>query len=388
MSPSRLLGGLSPAEFLKKHWQKAPLLVRNALPGYTSPLSPEELAGLACDEDVESRLILERGGDYPWQLRNGPFKEQDFTQLPDGGWTLLVHEVDRFVPQVGALLDHFRFIPNWRIDDVMVSYAPPGGSVGPHVDQYDVFLLQGLGRRRWQISRDPIQQEQLIPDLEIHVLERFEHDLEWTLEPGDMLYLPPRIAHHGVALDRCMTFSIGFRAPAQAQMLAAYAAELLETAEPSTLYEDRELELQTHPGEITPDSLERIRSALGGLLQDDARLGRWFGKLVTAPTREQSETPPQEKCTSKALLRALSSGSFLRRSSIARFAFLNDPAATPLLYVGGREHALDSELAFAATLLTGSEPLTRETLAPHLGKAAFVKLLTDLVNRGYLLLEK
>jgi 50S ribosomal protein L16 3-hydroxylase len=381
------LGRLSPAHFLDRHWQKTPLLVRGALPGFQSPLSPEELAGLACEEDVTSRLVMEQGGRRGWQVRHGPFCERDFTRLPEAGWTLLVHEVDRFVPEVGALLDAFRFIPNWRIDDVMVSYAPPGGSVGPHVDRYDVFLLQGLGRRRWRIARRALREERLIPDLELRVLARFAHDREWVLEPGDMLYLPPGIAHHGVALDPCLTFSIGFRAPDRAQMLAAYAATLLEHAAEPALLSDPELSVQKNPGEITPAAMARVRASLTGLVQgEESGLARWFGRFITTPARELGPDAPPRKPTPRALRRALAGGSELRPVSIARFAFVAEGAARRL-YVGGEEYALDAELAFAAPLLTGRAPLTSDVLAPHLGKARFVQLLAELVGRGHLRLQ-
>ena len=169
----KVLGELSPAQFLAEYWQKQPLLVRGAWPGFQDPLTPEELAGLACEEGVESRLVLEQGGEKPWEVRHGPFVDDDFLKLPDSHWTLLVQDVEKHIADLAALLEPFRFIPDWRIDDLMISYAPPAGTVGPHVDDYDVFLLQGQGRRRWQISRRPVEPDNCLPDTELRILREF-----------------------------------------------------------------------------------------------------------------------------------------------------------------------------------------------------------------------
>lgn len=211
----QLLGGLSAAQFLREYWQKQPLLIRKAMPHWRDPLSPEELAGLACEPGVEARLVLQRAGVGPWSVRHGPFSEADFLTLPETHWTLLVQDAEKQAPALlGDFLEPFRFIPDWRCDDLMISYAPTDGSVGPHWDQYDVFLLQGKGRRRWQISTQPLQPDNLLPDTELRILCDFTPEQEWLLEPGDMLYLPPRVAHHGVAVEPCLTYSIGWRAPA------------------------------------------------------------------------------------------------------------------------------------------------------------------------------
>ena len=166
--------GMPPAKFLRDYWQQKPLLVRKAIPGFKSPISPEELAGLACDEEVVSRLVMERGGRTPWELRRGPFTEEDFLELPETHWTLLVSDVEKQAPDMAGLIEPFRFVPDWRIDDLMISYAPEHGTVGPHVDDYDVFLLQGLGRRRWQISTQPIDPDNFRPDVELRIMDEFE----------------------------------------------------------------------------------------------------------------------------------------------------------------------------------------------------------------------
>ncbi|HEX7768542.1 MAG TPA: cupin domain-containing protein, partial [Dokdonella sp.] len=209
--------GMTPARFLREHWQKRPLLVRGAFPAFEPPLRPEDLAGLACEELALSRIVVGDARRDRWNVRNGPFAESDFAKLPKSHWTLLVQDVDKWDADVAALPGHFGFLPGWRIDDVMVSYAEDGGSVGAHVDQYDVFLLQGLGRRHWMISTDPAAPRAFRDDVELKLLSTFTPTHDWVLEPGDMLYLPPGVPHHGVARGACMTFSIGMRAPSQAE---------------------------------------------------------------------------------------------------------------------------------------------------------------------------
>lgn len=219
--PLEVLGGISAREFLRDYWQKKPLLIRQAIPGFQSPISPDELAGLSLEEEVESRLVIEHGAQ-PWELRRGPFTEETYQSLPERDWTLLVQAVDQFVPEVSELLEHFRFLPSWRIDDVMISYAAPGGGVGPHFDNYDVFLLQGYGKRRWRIGQMCDSQSPLMKHADLRILADFEGSDDWVLEPGDMLYLPPRLAHLGTAVDECMTYSVGFRAPSAAEVLTHF----------------------------------------------------------------------------------------------------------------------------------------------------------------------
>src|SRR3954469_4493369 len=197
------------ASFMRRHWQRAPLLVRGAFPGFVDPLTPPEVLACAASPDVQSRLVRRQG--RRWILEHGPFPAAKFRKLPKRGWTVLVQDANHLSRAADRLLQRFDFIPHARMDDVMVSYAVPGGTVGPHVDSYDVFLLQGRGTRRWQVSRQ--RDYAFVPGLPLKILQRFEPDREWILEAGDMLYLPPGVAHYGVAESECLTWSIGFRAP-------------------------------------------------------------------------------------------------------------------------------------------------------------------------------
>ena len=275
--------GMPAATFLRDYWQKKPLLVRQAFPGFVSPITPEDLAGLACEDAALSRVVLHDRRRDRWELRTGPFAETDFPALPDHDWTLLVQDVDKWDADVRALLAAFRFLPSWRLDDVMVSFAAPGGSVGAHVDQYDVFLLQAHGHRRWQIDSRPGAPTAFRPDVELKLLQRFDPDHDWVLAPGDMLYLPPGVPHHGVAEDACLTFSVGMRAPSQAELVADFAEELAALLPDERRYGDAGLAPPADPHEIDDAAFARVRDALAPLRDmDDAAMRRWFGRFITS----------------------------------------------------------------------------------------------------------
>ena len=268
--------------FVAEHWQKKPCLMRNAIPGFESVISPEELAGLACEEDVHCRLVQQGEGVADWSLRYGPFEERDFLGLPESNYSLLVSECEKWMPELNDLLARFRFIPDWRLDDLMISYAPAGGSVGPHVDQYDVFLLQALGSRRWQYAETPSTNAPTIAGLELAILQEFNPQQDVVLNPGDILYLPPGFAHHGVALERCMTYSIGYRAPNAANALESYALESDRLDIPVERYRDVELELDRHHAEITDVEIERFRNLATRMLQQSPALWRdAVGKMLS-----------------------------------------------------------------------------------------------------------
>lgn len=324
-TPASLLGGLSPAEFLRDHWQRSPLRVRQAMPGLISPLSPDELAGLALEEAIPSRLVIEQG-ETPWQVRYGPFSEEDFAALPPSHWSLLLTDLEKFVPELGALIQPFRFIPDWRIDDLMISYAPPQGSVGPHIDAYDVFLIQLQGRRRWQIDSRPVAADNRLPDTPLCILREFEAEQEWVLEPGDLLYLPPNIAHHGVALDDCMTASVGFRAPSQKDLLGAWLDDTLAEIDEQRRYADPGLVPQDNPGEISAESRQRAIALLReALTVDDTALARWFGRYVTEARADLASLYPAPRAWSLASLREhLRRGAALRRNPAARLAWFTE----------------------------------------------------------------
>ncbi len=324
----QVLGGMPVETFLRDYWQKKPLLIRQAFPAFEAPVTPEELAGLACEEGIHSRMVLEEGGSKPWELRYGPFSEEDFASLPPKGWSILVSDVEKAVPELMTIIEPFRFIPDWRIDDLMMSYAPPGGSVGAHVDQYDVFLLQAWGRRRWMIESTPRDDENAYIDgLDLRILREFEPDQSWDLEPGDLLYLPPGIPHHGVALTECMTWSIGFRAPAHADIVGAVCESLVERINPRIRYADPDLAPQSNPGEISAAALTKLtRLVREALNPDDAALQRILGEWLTERNLNLGGLFPDNDPLSLDELREMvEDGEVLRRVPAARLAFIAQP---------------------------------------------------------------
>ena len=332
--------GMSPAQFLRDYWQKRPLLIRNAFPGFEPPLQPNDLAGLACEEHTLSRLIVHDAKRDRWSVKSGPLVEDDFGKTPGTGWTLLVQDVDKWDADVARLLEHFRFVPSWRVDDVMVSYAEPGGGVGAHVDQYDVFLLQGLGQRHWAISTDPHAPMDFRPDVELKQLVQFEPTHEWLLETGDMLYLPPGIPHDGVAFGGpCMTFSVGMRAPSQAELTGDLADYLAERLSDEQRYSDPDLTPARTAGEIDPATLTRLRASLPvAAALDDDRLRDWFGRFITRYRNAQAPAPldrPMGEAALRKQLAAARSSCGIRghgwHGAVAAKARRCSPTARPML---------------------------------------------------------
>ena len=370
-----LLGGLTPREFLKQHWQKKPLLVRGAFPDIVPPLSPDELGGLACEEGVEARLVQQLRKAPGWKLRHGPFLHKDFKNLPKRNWTLLVQDVDKYVPAAAALLDPFRFIPDWRIDDVMISYAADGGSVGPHVDAYDVFLLQVEGVRRWDITTQP-QPEHRARGLELKQVKSFEPEESWLLMPGDMLYLPPGVAHHGVAFGECMTCSIGFRAPSQTEMLGDLTTLLTLGAGEGIHYTDPDLVPAANPGELTLEARARARQMLRAQLKpsDDA-LDIWFGCHVTETKPWLRPAPPARRISAARLEEQLERGRQLAWHPAVRFAWFSVRQACHL-FVDGKHHPLPERHTGFAELLGASR-------TPDMGKLR--RMVNDAQLRDLLL---
>jgi 50S ribosomal protein L16 3-hydroxylase len=276
-----LLGGLSPEQFMRRHWQKKPLLIRQALPGFQPLLTRQALFALAADESVESRLIERHSAD-DWSLKQGPLQRRQLPPLRQNGWTVLVQGVDLHDDRVHALMNRFRFVPDARLDDLMISWASNGGGVGPHYDSYDVFLLQAAGRRQWRIGRQ--KDLTLQPDKPLKILQHFEPEEEWVLDPGDMLYLPPQWAHDGVSLDdECMTYSVGFRTPARGGLAAELAMRMAEEHEDALCYRDPAQPATPNPAELPAGLLAFGQEGLRRLLADEAALRLALGEVLTEP---------------------------------------------------------------------------------------------------------
>lgn len=374
--------GMSPAQFLRDYWQKHPLLIRQAFPDFVPPIQPDDLAGLALEETALSRLIIHDEARDRWKIKTGPLTEKDFASTPDRNWTLLVQDVDKWDADVAALLEQFGFLPSWRLDDIMISYAEPGGGVGAHVDQYDVFLLQGIGQRHWAISTDPAAPKDFRPDVELKQLAHFEPTHEWLLQPGDMLYLPPDVPHDGVAFGGpCMTISVGMRAPSRAELTGDLADYLAERLPDELRYADPDLAPVKAVGEIDRPSLARLRLALpfaAGL--DDATLTDWFGRFITRYRNAQMPVPPEKELTEAALRKQLDGGVSLLRHPWARMAWARGKRGATL-FVNG--HAYPASVDWAQRICSEREL----TPGKHL-PAAEAALLLALVNDGHLVIRK
>jgi 50S ribosomal protein L16 3-hydroxylase len=312
------LQGFDPQQFLDEVWQRKAMLLKAALPNFTSPMDGNELAGLACEEDIDSRIIIET--DAGWELRHGPFTAADFAQLPKEKWTLLVQSVDHYLPELAELLAEFRFIPRWRTEDIMVSYAVDGGNVGPHYDQYDVFLIQASGTRHWKIGGHCGPDTPLHPHPQLKLLKHFDCQAEHVLEAGDILYVPPGIAHWGVAQgDDCMTLSVGFRAPSEAELFSDFGDEVASQLDDSIRYRDPALFAASHPGEISTEIRQQVKALLLKQLDNDELIARWFGGMMTrVPQQDQSET---DRLSSEEFTQRLADGIIPELRLGARLAF-------------------------------------------------------------------
>ncbi len=387
VQPNSLFGDLSEEQFLKEYWQQKPLFVKNAVPDFSSPLDPGVLLELAMRDDADSRLIIEEGGSYAWEARFGPFDQQDFDSLPETHWTLLVQEVDRLVPGVARMLDSFSFLPNWRFDDIMVSYARDQGGVGAHIDNYDVFLIQGDGSRRWQISSEPILDENLVPDLDIRILADFEPKDEYIVEPGDMLYLPPRFAHYGVAQGDCMTFSIGCRAPSAKEIVASYLEQWLEAEESDAPFTGAYHVTTDAPGRVTAELKAFARESLKTLAQGEHDLERWMGRYLSRAGRGWPPATLEAPITFDELAAGLNNGRRIRPATPSQVLFDRLTDGSLYLYAGGREYRIDSDLEKEVAALTGRIGLGGDAISVLTERKSFRELLLVLINEGYFRIE-
>jgi len=332
--PTALLGGLTPSQFMQRYWQKKPLLIRGAIPDVRPPLTREALFELAASEDVESRLVSQTRGR--WHLEHGPFETDDLPSVKRRAWTLLVQGVDLYDDRARALLDLFRFVPDARLDDLMISYATDGGGVGPHFDSYDVFLLQVHGTRRWRVSAQ--RDLSLKAGLPLKVLQHFEPEQEWVLEPGDMLYLPPHIAHDGIAEGECMTCSIGFRAPSANELVGQFLYYLAERGEHARtqagerLYRDPHQDAVMHPAALPPALTAELGAILARLRWTERDLVSFLGSYLSEPKPQVVFDAPD---------RPLGEAAFVRRAQASGIRLDNK---TVLLY-GARTYFINGDEA-------------------------------------------
>jgi 50S ribosomal protein L16 3-hydroxylase len=370
-SATTLLGGLSPRAFLARHWQKRPLLVRGAWPGFRDPASVSDLFRLAARDDCEARLVTRSG--TRWRLRHGPFGTTALRRLPATRWTILVQGLNHFVASADRVLRSFAFIPYARLDDVMVSYAARGGGVGPHLDSYDVFLLQGGGRRRWRIAT--CGDRSLDPRAPLRILKDFRAETEWVLGPGDLLYLPPGVAHEGTAIDPCFTYSIGFRAPSVRELGTEFLAFLQDhLALPETLYADPDLAPARAPARLDDALVQRAARMIDAVRWSRGDVVEFLGRYFSEPKQHVRFTRPARPLGLRTFARACARGGV----SLA--------PATGMLHRAGRVFVNGEAIAVrGATRTTLRRLADRRELPPGTSfTRAGLELLYTWYRLGYL----
>lgn len=383
-------------KFLSEYWQKKPLVIRKAIPDFINPLSSDELAGLALEEDIESRIVLETPDQLPhWQLKRGPFSESDFSQLPETNWTLLVQGVDRVIPEVYELLQHFDFLPQWRIDDVMISYAALHGSVGPHYDNYDVFLFQSKGSREWALTSKKCMPENYIQNLDLRIMKEFEEEERFTLNEGDMLYLPPHIGHYGIALtDDCMTYSFGYRSYQGQEVWDSLGDYLSEKGLFKTLYQDPDWSELKNTCEIPESAWLKAKKLLQEALDNEKMLKSWFGCFAThldQQAEQQLSLPLEDEdvIPLSAFIKELQYSSGLVRDASCRFAYqIKDRLSDYHYYINGCEWDIEDVSQDLLDLIANNRKLDIDDLKPYLNHQANQVFLYELWKLQWLQIQE
>ena len=371
------LNNLTRQQFLDEYWQKKPVLIRGALNDFDDPITPDELAGLAMEPSAESRLVSQTDGE--WNAEHGPFESYD--HLGEENWSLLIQGVDHWDESVDALLKEFRFMPNWRIDDVMVSFATPGGGVGPHVDNYDVFIIQGSGKRHWQVGSNEALTEVVANEALLHV-ETFEPIIDAHLNPGDMLYIPPGFPHQGVAIEPSMSFSVGYRTIAKSHLFSGFADYLIDNQLGKDMVVDPQRQATTTPGLVDQDDISNLTTSLQDMLNDEQRLTDFYGKHLSAAKHELAIEEDIEPFSADEIFDILQTQPLNRLGGL-RCLYFPQEWAKGWLYIDGEKYSVSPSLHNAIALLADETVLSCAQLAPWLEHEEFKMLITQFVNQGF-----
>lgn len=373
------LGELSLADFMQQYWQKQPLLIKQGFKNFQDPLSADELAGLALEDEVESRLVECRNGN--WQLETGPF--EDFNRYGDKDWTILVQAVDHWHPPAAELIEPFRFIPNWRIDDLMVSFSTPGGGVGPHLDQYDVFIIQGEGKRHWRVGMPDASLKQFCPHPRLLQVTPFTACIDVIMEPGDILYIPPGCPHEGISLENSLNYSVGFRAPAQKDLLTGLADYLLDNDITGKRFSDPDRTLSNNIGAISEQDLDQVQQLLVQLVSDRNALPQWFGQYITQAKHELDQQEPDPHYQAEEIAEYLEEGSVLARLGGLRCCYYQATADSDIqLFINGNKIVLPAEELTTAQLFCDSKRIDQQQCLHFTAREERLLLITDLINQG------
>ncbi len=376
-------GDLSPEIFLNEYWQKKPLLIKNAVPGFQGSIDANELAGLAMEQEIESRIIA-KSDDNSWQVSHGPF--ESFEQFGEQNWTLLVQAVNNWSRETDQLISLVNFIPRWRIDDVMVSFSTPNGGVGAHLDQYDVFILQGEGKRRWQVGLPDDSLTTLLPHPDLKQVSDFTPLIDEITEAGDLLYIPPNHPHNGVSIENSLNFSIGFQAPSSQDLWSGFADRLIDNNLGEQRFSDKDRQLTSTPELLEQNDVAKIKAFMLDELGDDHFFNRFLGQYLTQSHHALELLIPVEPFTDQQVQ------SFTEDDSIAFYPvsgikslMLNSPETT--LFINGDVFQVTEQTEELAKLLAGSVPLTSSTLKSFTACLKNNQLLTNVLNKGYWYIE-
>ncbi|TMP19032.1 cupin domain-containing protein [Pseudoalteromonas sp. S2893] len=372
------INNLCEQEFLNQYWQKKPLLIKQGFTDFQDPIEAEELAGLAMEESIESRIVTNHNND--WRAYQGPF--EDFEKLTEQHATLLVQAVDHWHSDAAQLLHPFRFIPNWRIDDLMISYSTPKGGVGPHLDQYDVFIIQGEGKRHWRVGLPDPTLKQFAQNKKLLQVEQFEAVIDCILEPGDILYIPPGCPHEGYAIENALNYSVGFRAPNQQDLFSSFADHVIDTDSGQKRYTDHTLTLRDSKGELLQSETDKVKTLMQALLNNDELFKHWLGNTLSQAKHEMDLAPLEEPITCEQMsdLIANNAEEFKRLGGIrAIYQQLED---TLLLSINGENYPLPLCDLNAVKLLTDHDYVNTDDLNAAQPSLVFIQTFTTLVNEG------
>jgi 50S ribosomal protein L16 3-hydroxylase len=364
-------------EFLAKYWQKKPVVIRQGFKDFQDPIAPDELAGIAMEEAVQSRLVYKQGNE--WQAEFGPF--ESYEHLGDKNWSLVIQALDNFSEESAEIIEAFRFLPHWRLDDLMTSFAMPGGSVGPHVDNYDTFICQGSGTRHWRVGDKGSHKEVVAHEALLHV-EAFEAIIDVELNTGDILYIPPGFPHEGISLDISMSFSVGFRATQAINLLSGYADHLIDNELGGDLLEDPQRVSTTQSGEVSNHDYASIKQQLQNLLDDENTFKSFTGKFLTAPKHELDLMPSDEPFSAEEVSELLGIHGIKRLGGLRAFYF-EDTIEQGFFYINGEEYQVDIEIIDIVKLLCNNVVVMPTELAPWCENDAFITLMIDMLNQGF-----
>ena len=372
------INSLTEQEFLKEYWQKKPLLIKQGFRDFEDPLDANELAGLAMEESIESRIITNQNND--WQAHHGPF--EDFELLTEQHSTLLVQAVDHWHPDAAQILEPFRFIPNWRIDDLMISYSTPGGGVGPHLDQYDVFIIQGEGKRHWRVGMPDSNLKQFAQNKSLLQVEQFPAVIDCILEPGDILYIPPGCPHEGYAVENAINYSVGFRAPNQQDLLSNFADYVIDKEVGNTRYADPLLEIRESKGLLNNSETDKVKQLLSSLLQDDSLFKSWLGQTTSEPKHEMDLMPPEDLYTPDQVAQLIDESEEVFERLGGTRAIYQHTDNELILSVNGQNFLLPKTDLAVVKLLTDDVSVTAEQIKSSKNSLKFTQSFTTLLNEG------